>query len=189
MHLWPHRVKFYCRLLSISCLIQISIQSVFSMSYAFILGGNPWGCYVCLCVGCWLSSEITKQTCCFKLIEKLPEELTLPFPLSHPPATTPSPSSPSLSPPSAPRCGCFQPQTPSLTQHLISPHSPSHQCFIFSSVFYPLLFSSYSSLSIGTPLPPPRVLAWMATIVSLLSVGMKVGLLYKPGDGLRNGED
>lgn len=184
VHLWPHRVKFYCRLLSIRCLIQISVQSVFSMSYAFVLGGNPCGCYVCLCVGCWLSSEITKQTCCFKLIEKLPEELTLPFPSSHPPATTPSPSSPFLSSPSAPRCGCFQPQTPSLTQHLI------FSSFFVTSVFHssPLLFSSYSSLSIGTPLFP-WVLAWMATIVSLLSVGMKVGLLYKPGDGLRNGED
>lgn len=156
MHLWPHRVKFYCRLLSISCLIQISIQSVFSMSYAFVLGGNPCGCYVCLCVGCWLSSEITKQTCCFKLIEKLPEELTLPFPLSHPPATTPSPSSPSLSPPSAPRCGCFQPQTPSLTQHLISPHSPSHQCFIpLLCILSTLVFLLLLPLHWNPTSPPP----------------------------------
>lgn len=127
-----------------------------------------------------------------------PPSQTTTLPLTRPP----SPSFSSLSSPSVPRCASpspyTQPQTLYLSyQHLIfssfSTTSMFHPLIHLSplySVFSPtspLLFSSYSSLSIRPQLSPECLPAWMVTIVLLLAVGMKLGLLYKPGDGLRNG--
>ncbi len=202
-------VKFCCRFSKPS--LMLSVRSVVSMKYAFVLGGNPCSC----CVGCGLSWEITKQTCCFRLIENVPEELTLLsllyllflllllLLLSHWLCLL-------LLPFLLPRLlRCPGVPLPLLTLNLR--HHLSYQHLIFSSfsttsmfhrtpstsllstlyslppLLSPILFSSYSSLSVRPQLSPECLPAWMVTIVLLLAVGMKVGLLYKPGDGLRNG--
>lgn len=183
-------------------LILLSVQSVVSMSCAFVSRGNPCSCYVYLCVGCWLSWEITKQTCCFRWIENVSEELTLWFFISSSYYYSPTYSA-SLSFLFFLACSLFSFSTQVFLsfsllthlrhylsyQHLIHSYFPAHPCFIsllyilshLSNLVFLLLLALHSTPTFSW------VPAWMVTIVLLLAVGMKVGLLYKPGNGLRNG--
>lgn len=138
---------------------------------------------MCSCVGCWISWEVTKQACCLRLTENVPEELTLSFPSLSPPPTalplTPSPFfllifSLFLQYPGVPL-----PLRTLNLKHYLSYQNHILSSFSSTSMFHPspsisllsclyclapllspISFSSSSSLSIWPQLSPECLLEW-----------------------------